>query len=141
MRREDWPILAVILEAVDIIVGIAYFVLQIYYGYLYHISPIRVIMNILVVILVYAGLTLLAAYPERINNLPPEVCTGKVRRLSLWMVRLEKLLFLASLLAPCIFDVLGVTLPAGYSVAVILVMLLAAVSFEIWIIQIIRKDR
>lgn len=139
MKREDWPILAIILEAVDIIVGIAYMVLQVFYGYLYHIGPLQVLMNLLVVIFVYAGLTLLAAYPERINSLPPEICTGRIRSLSLWMVRLEKLLFLASLLAPCIFDVLGIPLPAWYSVIVILALLLIAVLFEIRIIQILRK--
>lgn len=138
MRKEDWSVAAVIFEAVDILSGLAYCGMQIYYGVLYHIMVYKIIINILVAVLVYAGLTLLAAYPERLNNLPPEVCKGNVRKYSIRMLRVEKCLFLVSLLVPCICDIAAFHMPQVYSVIVILLMLVIAVYYEIRIIWILR---
>ena len=72
MRREDLSVSAIFLEAIEIIFGIIYIGLQIYYGLYYHITPYKFIMNLLAMILVYLGLSLLSCYPERINNIAEE---------------------------------------------------------------------
>ena len=93
MRREDLSVSAIFLEAIEIIFGIIYIGLQIYYGLYYHITPYKFIMNLLAMILVYLGLSLLSCYPERINNIAPEYCVGKIRKYSLRMIRLIKFVF------------------------------------------------
>lgn len=139
MKREDWSIPAIIFEAVDILAGIAYCAMQIYYGHLYHVPIYKIGVNVLVAILIYVSLTLLAMYPERINNLSSEVCTGKIRRYSIRMVRMEKCFFLFSLLVPCICDVIGFHLPPLYNVAVIILMLIIAVYHEVRIVLQLRS--
>lgn len=135
MNKSDWSVLAVILEAVDVLAGFFYIGLQIFYGILYHVEIYHVILNLLVGILVYAGLTLLAVYPERMNHLPEERCTGKVRIYSLRMIRGLKFIFVAGLLVPCICDVAAVELPNIYNVCMIFLMLGVAVYYEVRIIQ------
>lgn len=139
MRKDDWSVAAVIFEAVDILAGLAYCGMQIYYGFLYHAAVYKIIMNIMVVLLAYAGLTLLACYPEMINNLPPEVCTGDIRKYSIRMLRTEKCIALVSLLAPCVCDIADIHMPAAYSVLVILLLLGIAVYYEIRIIFLLRS--
>lgn len=139
MRREDLSTGAVIAEAVGIILGIAYMGLQIYYGIRFHVSPVTWIMNVLAAALVYTGLTILSCYPEKINALPPEKCTGKVRVYSIRMVRLIKLLFISSLLIPCISDAFGHQMKGGYSLIVIGIIIVVAVYYEYRIIQILRN--
>ena len=139
MKKEDWSAVAVIMEAVDLMIGFFYIGLQVYYGYLYHVKVYQVLLNVLVGILIYIGMTLLALYPERMNRLSPEVCQGKVRKYSLQMVRVEKFLFLLTLLIPCICDVIAIDLPAVYSVIAIFAMLIIAVSYEIMILRALRE--
>ena len=45
MRKEDLTVPAIIAEAVEIIVGLVYIGLQIYYGVVNHIPPYRFICN------------------------------------------------------------------------------------------------
>lgn len=139
MRRKDWSIPAMVFEVVDIMIGFGYIGLQIYYGFLYHIVFYKILMNLIVAVLVYTGLTLLAIYPERMNSLPPEQCVGKVRVYSIRMVRIEKFLFLISLLVPCICDVIKVKVPSLYNVGVILAMVAMAIFYETRIILEFRK--
>lgn len=139
MNRKDWSILAIIFEAVDIMAGLGYCVLQGVYGWTYHIPLYRILINLLVVILIYAGLTLLAFYPEYLNRLPAGLCEGEVRKLSLRLVRVEKFLFLIGLLIPCICDVAAVHIPALYNVAVIFLMILIAVYYEVRILEKLKK--
>ena len=68
---------------------------------------VRIVMNVLILILVYMGLTVLAIYPERVNGLSREVCTGAIRRYTIRMVELIKLVFVLSLLFTSICDALG----------------------------------
>ncbi len=72
--------------------------LQVYYGIVYGAGAVRIVMNVLILILVYMGLTVLAIYPERVNGLPREVCTGAIRKYTIRMVELIKLVFVLSLL-------------------------------------------
>jgi len=65
-----------LLEAVGIVAALVYLGLQIYYGIVYGVSFTGIILNAAILILVYVGLTLLARYPERVNNLPKEICSG-----------------------------------------------------------------
>ena len=94
---EDLTVPAIIAEAVEIIVGLVYIGLQIYYGVVNHIPPYRFICNIVGLLLVYAGLTVLSNHPEQVNRLAPEVCVGKVRKYTLRMLRLIKLVFVVGL--------------------------------------------
>ena len=38
---------------------------EVYYGFAYHVSVTKVLLNLIVMILVYAGFTMLGIYPER----------------------------------------------------------------------------
>lgn len=113
--------------------------LQVYYGIVYGAGAVRIVMNVLILILVYMGLTVLAIYPERVNGLPREVCTGAIRRYTIRMVELIKLVFVLSLLFTSICDALGYRVDAAYSLIVMGLILVVAVVFEVKIIKILRK--
>ena len=83
MRKEDLTVPAIIAEAIEIIVGLIYIGLQIYYGLSNHVPPYKFICNIVGLLLVYAGLTILSNHPEQVNRLKTEVCVGKVRKYTL----------------------------------------------------------
>ena len=135
MRKEDLSVAALFLESITIILGIVYIGLQIFYGFYYHVPPYKFILNLLVMILVYAGLTLLSMYPEKINSIPRQVCKGRVRKYSLWMVRLIKAIFVVSLLIPSVFDVIGIGIQSVYSWIVIGLIFVIAGYCEYHIIQ------
>ena len=135
MRKEDLSVVALLLEAVDLILGLVYIGLQIFYGLYYHVPPYKFILNLLAMVLVYAGLTLLSMYPERINSIPKEICQGTIRKYSLWMVRLIKAIFVVSLLIPSVFDVIGIGIQSVYSLIVIGLILVVAGYCEYHIIQ------
>ena len=135
MRKEDLSVVALLLEAVDLILGLVYIGLQIFYGLYYHVPPYKFILNLLAMVLVYAGLTLLSMNPERINSIPKEICQGTIRKYSLWMVRLIKAIFVVSLLIPSVFDVIGIGIRSVYSLIVIGLILVVAGYCEYHIIQ------
>ena len=135
MRKEDLSVVALLLEAVDLILGLVYIGLQIFYGLYYHVPPYKFILNLLAMVLVYAGLTLLSMNPERINSIPKEICQGTIRKYSLWMVRLIKAIFVVSLLIPSVFDVIGIGIQSVYSLIVIGRILVVAGYCEYHIIQ------
>ena len=141
MKKGNTSIPAIVAETVGAVAGLAYIGLQLYYGIAYHVALLNLVMNLLVAVLVYAGLTLLSVYPEKINGLSPEQCTGNVRTYSIRMVRLVKLVFIASLLIPCISDALGHEMRQGYSLIAIGLMLVIAGYYEYRIIQIFRSRK
>lgn len=141
MRREDWPVSALLAEAVCILLEMAYIGLQIYYGVAFHVPPYKFLLNIAATVLVYAALTLLAVYPERINRLPEALCTGRVRKLSIRLVRVVKFVFVAGLMVPCVCDAAGIQIQEAYSIIVMGLMLLPAVYYEVRIIQELRNRK
>ena len=141
MKKGNTSIPAIVAETVAAVAGLAYIGLQLYYGIAYHVALLNLVMNLLVAVLVYVGLTLLSVYPEKINGLSPEQCTGNVRTYSIRMVRLVKLVFIASLLIPCISDALGHEMRQGYSLIAIGLMLVIAGYYEYRIIQIFRSRK
>jgi hypothetical protein len=141
MKKEDMTVPALLLEAMTILLGIAYIILQIYYGIHYHIAPYRYAWNIVAVVLVYTALTLLECYPQRVHRLPPEAFTQDIRKLTLRMLRLIKFVFIASLLVPCLFDIFGVELVEATSLVVVLLIVLIVVWHEYRIIRILRSRR
>ena len=86
MKKNEMTWQVMLIEAVGIVSAIAYLGLQIYYGIAFHVNPVNLMMNLVFMILVYVGLTLLAVYPERVNGLTREVCSGKIRQYTLRMV-------------------------------------------------------
>ena len=98
MKKEDLTVPAIFAEAIGMILGIVYIGLQIYYGFAYKVAPYKFICNIAGVVLIYVGLSLVSCQPEKINRLPKEVCAGKVRKYSIRMIRLVKLVFILSLI-------------------------------------------
>lgn len=132
---------ALLLEAVTIVLGVFYMALQVYYGVHYHIAIYKFAWNIVAVILVYALLTLLQCYPERVHKLQPEAFTPDIRRLTLRMLRLIKLVFVASLLIPCLFDVFGVELSEAASLIVVLLIVAVAGWHEYRIIRLLRNRK
>ena len=123
----------------EIISAIAALFYMVYYGIVYGAGAVRIVMNVLILILVYMGLTVLAIYPERVNGLSREVCTGAIRRYTIRMVELIKLVFVLSLLFTSICDALGYRVDAAYSLIVMGLILVVAVVFEVKIIKILRK--
>ena len=68
MKKNEMTWQVMLIEAVGIVSAIAYLGLQIYYGIAFHVNPVNLMMNLVFMILVYVGLTLLAVYPERVNG-------------------------------------------------------------------------
>lgn len=141
MRREDWSVPALLAEAVCILLEMIYIGLQLYYGVTFHVAPHKFLLNIAATLLVYAALTLLAVYPERINRLPDKLCTGRVRKLSIRMVRVVKYVFVAGLMVPCVCDAAGIQIQEAYSIVVMGLMLIPAVYYEVRIIQELRSRK
>ena len=100
MKKNEMTWQVMLIEAVGIVSAIAYLGLQIYYGIAFHVNPVNLMMNLVFMILVYVGLTLLAVYPERVNGLTREVCSGKIRQYTLRMVRMVKLVFVEDFYLP-----------------------------------------
>jgi hypothetical protein len=140
MRKEDWSLPAVIAEAVGILLTVAYVALQIYYGVSYHIAAYKFVCNIVGVVLIYAGLLLLSVMPEKIHRIPPEACVGTIRKYSIRMVRVIKLVFIAGLLVPCVADAMGIELREVYSLFVMGAILLITFFYEIKIMRGMHDD-
>ena len=141
MKKEDLTVLAILAEAVGVLLGILYIGLQIFYGINYHVAPYKYICNIAGFVLVYAGLTILSNHPERINRIPEQMCVGKIRIYSLRMLRLVKLIFVVGLMIPCVADVIGRQMQDAYSLIIIGLLLLVTIYYEYKIILTIRKNR
>lgn len=139
MKREDWTIPALLAEAVCLILEAVYLVLQIYYGLAFHVPAYKWLLNILMSLLVYAGLFLLAVYPEKINRLQPSACIGQVRKLSLRMVRFVKFVFVVGLMVPSVADAFGEELLDAFSLIVMGAMLVVAVYYEVKILRILKQ--
>lgn len=141
MKKNDLTVPAILAEAIGVILGVVYIVLQIYYGILYHVAAYKFVCNIVGIILIYTGLTLLSCYPEKVNRIPPEVCTGRIRKYSIRMLRMIKLVFIVGLMVPCVADVAGFVADGAYSLVVIGIMLFITAYYEYKIIRIMRDDR
>lgn len=138
MKQNEMTMAEIFVEAVGLVSGVLYIGLQIYYGVLYGAGAFGIILNVAALLLVYAGLTLLTVYPEKVNGLTREACSGKVRRYTVWMVRIVKLIFVANSFTS-ICDVLGHEINAGYSLVVVALIVITAVIFEGKIIKILRN--
>ena len=139
MKKNHLSTETLVFEIISEIAALFYMGLQVYYGIVYGAGAVRIVMNVLILILVYMGLTVLAIYPERVNGLSREVCTGAIRRYTIRMVELIKLVFVLSLLFTSICDALGYRVDAAYSLIVMGLILVVAVVFEVKIIKILRK--
>jgi hypothetical protein len=140
MKKEDWTVPALLLEAVTLILAFVYIGLQIFYGLYFHVAVYKFLLNVFAMVLIYAGLTLLGVYPERIHKLPEGAFTPQIRKLTLRMVRLVKFIFVAGILVPCVFDALGIELLDAASLVVIGLMLIVTIYYECRIIHILRKQ-
>ena len=96
--------------------------------------------NVLIMLLVYALLTGLQFFPEKINALPKERCVGEIKRYTIEMLRTIKLIFTLCLLFTSVCDVLGKQLNSGYSVIIVVAIVVAAVYYERKIIRILRRQ-
>ena len=133
MKKNEMTWQVMLIEAVGIVSAIAYLGLQIYYGIAFHVNPVNLI-------LVYVGLALLAVYPERVNGLTREVCSGKIRQYTLRMVRMVKLVFVEGLLFTSVCDALGKELKQGYSLIIVVLIAAIAVYYEGRIIHILKQN-
>ena len=136
MKKNHLSTETLVFEIISAIAALFYMGLQVYYGIVYGAGAVRIVMNVLILILVYMGLTVLAIYPERVNGLSREVCTGAIRKYTIRMVELIKLVFVLSLLFTSICDALGYRVDSLIVMGLILVV---AVVFEVKIIKILRK--
>ncbi len=139
MKSGKYTSPQMIIEIISALAAFVYLGLQIYYGIVYSVGAMRIIMNVLILLLVYAGLTMLFLYPERVNGLNPSVCTGKIRRYTMRMVQLIKFIFVLSLLFTSICDALGYSIDAGYSVIAMGAIALTAIVYEAKIIREVKK--
>ena len=141
MRKRDLTFASAVLEAVNIILAIAYIGLQIYYGVYYHVQAFKFIANILVLVLVYSGITWLMYYPEKLHHIAPEYCVGNIRKYSLRLLMFVKLVFTAGLLVPCVCDAAGIGIRDVYSLVIIGLIIVVSVYYEYRIMQEIRENR
>ena len=141
LKKEEMTNMDFLLEAVGIVAAMIYLGLQIYYGIVYGVAFTGIILNAAILILVYVGLTLLARYPERVNNLPKEICSGKIRKYTIHMVRAVKLIFVLSLLFTSICDVAGVQINKGYSLVTVALIAVVTVVYEGKIIKLLRGKK
>lgn len=141
MKKNRLSTEELVFEIISAVAALFYMVLQVYYGIVYGSGAMRILMNVLILILVYTGLTMLIRYPERVNGLPREVCTGDIRKYTIRMVELIKLVFVLSLLFTSICDALGYRIDAAYSLIVMAFILMIAVVFEVKIIKILRERK
>lgn len=139
MRKEDLNVGNVICEAVGIVATLVYVGLQIYCGVLYNVDVMTIFMNIVMLLLVYVGMTMLECYPEKVNRLDVEICVGDVRRLTIQMVLNIKLIFVVSLLFAAICDVMGREVDGAYSLISVGLMILLAVLYEVKIFKILKN--
>ena len=126
---------------VEIVCGILLMVsvsLQVIYSVLHSLSIFSLIINVLIVVLVYIGLSMLSCYPEKVNAIPQEICIGNIRRYSIKMIRYAKLIFVASLVVPEVCDLLEHTLGQWYSFVVVVLIVGEIIYYEIKIIKLLR---
>ncbi len=140
MKKSELTWAAMLAEAVGLVSALIYLGLQIFYGITYGAPIIDIVMNVAAMILVYAGLTLLGVYPERVNGFTREVCSGGVRKYTLRMVRGAKLIFVEGLLFTSICDVMGRQLKPGYSLIVVVLIVAVTLYYEYRIIRILRSQ-
>lgn len=138
MKKSDWTVAGLLVEATAIVAALVYLGLQVYYGILYGVAAFTLIMNILTFLLVYVGMTALLCFPEKVNRLSSEICQGKIRQDTIWMVCLIKLIFVLSLLFTSICDVMGLHIEAAYSLIVAILILAVAIFYEARIIRAIK---
>lgn len=140
MKKEEMTMTDLLAEAVGIVAGLVYLGMQIYYGIYYGVQASHIIMNVFMLLLVYAGLTILAFYPEKVNSLTPEACSGTIRRDTVLMLRTVKLIFILSLLFTSICDIMGNEMDSWYSVLVVFLILVTVFYYEGRIIRAIREN-
>lgn len=141
MKRNEMTTTELLAEAVGIVAVVLDIGLQIYYGFIYRTNVGSILMNLAFLLLIYAGLTLFAIYPEKVNGLSKEVCTGAIRKYTVRMVRIVKLVFTGGILFASICDVLGVEVNAAYSLVVVALIVVVTVVYETKIIRILRERR
>ncbi len=140
MKKEEMTIVDLLLEAVGIVGLLSYLGFQIYYGILYGIPVLNIAVNALIMLLVYALLMGLQFFPERVNAIPRERCVGDVKRYTIVMLRTIKLIFTLCLLFTSVCDVLGSRIDPGYSVIVVVAIVIVAVYYEVKIIRILKRQ-
>ncbi len=141
MKKNQFTPEMLIFEIISAVAAFFYLGLQVYYGIAYGAGALKIIMNVCILFLVYLGLTMLLLYPERVNGLPPEVCVGKIRKYTVHMVQLIKLVFVLSLLFTSICDAMGYKIDAAYSLIAMGIILLLAAVYEGKIVKELRKNQ
>ena len=138
MNKRDMTKFAIFVEIVCGILLMVSVSLQVIYSVLHSLSIFSLIINVLIVVLVYIGLSMLSCYPEKVNAIPQEICIGNIRRYSIKMIRYAKLIFVASLVVPEVCDLLEHTLGQWYSFVVVVLIVGEIIYYEIKIIKLIR---
>lgn len=141
MKKIETSASAVLSEALGAVMFGVYIGIQIYFAMTYDVRIGKVLMNLIALALIYMGLSVLSFYPERVNGLPKEICSGKIRSYTVWMVRLVKLIFTGGILFASICDALGYEIEKGYHLVVAVLILLAVIVCEVRIIRILRNNR
>ena len=141
MKKNQFTPEMLIFEIISAVAAFFYLGLQVYYGIAYGAGALKIIMNVCILLLVYLGLTMLLIYPERVNGLSSEVCIGKIRRYTVHMVQLIKLVFVLSLLFTSICDAMGYKIDAAYSLIAMGIILLLAAVYEGKIVKELRKNK
>ncbi len=141
MKKEEMTTVDFLLEAVGIVAALVYLGLQIYYGIVYGVAFTGIILNAAILILVYVGLTLLARYPERVNNLPKEICSGENKKIyDSYGARSQ-----ADLRAQSFYLPVSVMLPGcrsiKYSLVTVALIVIVTVVYEGKIIKLLRGKK
>lgn len=140
MKKEEMTVLDFLLEALGILGLLFYIGFQIYYGILYSVPIVTIIVNVLIMALVYALLTGFCFFPEKVNGIKKEMCKGQVRHYTIEMLRTIKLIFTLCLVFTSVCDVLGTEIQKGYSIIVVIAILVVAVYYEAKVIRILKEQ-
>lgn len=138
MKKEEMTVFDLILEALGVLGLLFYLGFQIYYGILYGIPIITIVVNVLIMVLVYALLTGLQFFPEKVNGISKEICKGQIKRYTVEMLRTIKLIFTLCLVFTSVCDVMGNEIQKGYSLIVVVAIVIVAVYYEAKVIRILR---
>ncbi|SER46358.1 hypothetical protein [Lachnobacterium bovis] len=138
MNKRDMTKFDKFVEAICALLLLVSISLQVVFCVIHSLSIFSLVINILIIVLIYMGLSILSCYPERVNAIPAEICLGNIRRYSIKMIRYAKFIFIASLVVPEVCDLLEYNLGQWYSFVVVVAILAEIIFYEVKIIKLIH---
>ncbi|MBO5373789.1 MAG: hypothetical protein J6A75_13870 [Lachnospiraceae bacterium] len=123
MQKDKSEILDVVIETLSAAGILLYLGVQFYYRMLYETVWTTFLYHLVPVIFMYAGMLFLQKNPEWLNGRNSEPLQGKVRFYAIRMIRNCKFFIVLGILVPGVADIIGIQLRSGYSLLIMLCVL------------------